>query len=91
VDPGTDRRFISIEHVSKRFEAQGRRFEALRDVAGAPGVVLLNGTPQHPKRTVILRAGDVLTFRTPGGGGYGDPRERTSDRLAEDRSSGLVG
>jgi N-methylhydantoinase B len=34
---------------------------------------------------------DVLTFRTPGGGGYGDPRERTSDRLAEDRSSGLVG
>src|SRR5262249_4757020 len=58
--------------------------------AGAPGVVLLNGTPQHPKQTVILRAGDVLTFRTPGGGGYGDPRERASDRLAEDRSSGLV-
>src|SRR5262249_61138822 len=39
---------------------------------GAPGVVLLNGEPQHPKRTVILNAGDVLTFRTPGGGGYGD-------------------
>jgi len=55
------------------------------------GVVLLNGTPQHPKRTVILRAGDVLTFRTPGGGGYGDPRERSPDRLAEDRNSGLVG
>jgi len=32
VDPGTHRRFISIEHVSKRFESQGRRFEALRDV-----------------------------------------------------------
>jgi N-methylhydantoinase B len=59
--------------------------------AGAPGVVLLNGTQQHPKRTVILRAGDVLTFRTPGGGGYGDPRERAAERLAEDRSSGLVG
>jgi len=59
--------------------------------AGAPGVVLLNGTPQHPKRTVILRAGDVLTFRTPGGGGYGDPRERAAERIAEDRSSGLVG
>src|SRR5262245_24899925 len=41
----------------------------------------LNGTPQHPKRTVILRAGDVLTFRTPGGGGYGDPREPSPDRL----------
>jgi N-methylhydantoinase B len=41
--------------------------------AGAPGVVLLNGRAQHPKRTVILSAGDVLTFRTPGGGGYGHP------------------
>ena len=58
--------------------------------AGAPGIVLLNGAPQHPKRTVILRAGDVLTFRTPGGGGYGDPRDRAADRLAEDRISGLV-
>ena len=43
---------------------------------GAPGAMLFNGQPQHAKRTVILRAGDVLTFRTPGGGGYGDPRER---------------
>jgi hypothetical protein len=32
VDSGHNRRFISIEHVSKRFESQGRRFEALRDV-----------------------------------------------------------
>ncbi len=58
--------------------------------AGAPGVVLFNGNPQHPKRTVILRTGDVLTFRTPGGGGYGDPRQRTSERIAEDNVSGLL-
>ena len=32
MDSGHNRRFISIEHVSKRFESQGRRFEALRDV-----------------------------------------------------------
>lgn len=57
---------------------------------GAPGVVLLNGKPQHPKRTVILRAADVLTFRTPGGGGYGDPRERAPERAVEDRLSGLL-
>jgi N-methylhydantoinase B len=57
---------------------------------GATGVVLLNGKPQHPKRTVILRAGDVLTFRTPGGGGYGDPRARAPERVIEDRLSGLV-
>jgi N-methylhydantoinase B len=58
--------------------------------AGAPGVVLLNGAPQHPKRTVILRRGDVLTFRTPGGGGYGPPAERAPERVAADRIAGLL-
>ncbi len=58
--------------------------------AGAPGVVLLNGEPQHPKQTVLLRAGDVLTFRTPGGGGYGAPAERAPARVAEDRATGLI-
>ena len=59
--------------------------------AGAPGVVLFNGAPHHPKRTVILRKGDVLTFRTPGGGGYGPPREREPERAAADRLAGLLG
>lgn len=58
--------------------------------AGAPGVVLLNGEPQHPKQTVVLRAGDILTFRTPGGGGYGAPADREPARAAEDRATGLV-
>jgi N-methylhydantoinase B len=58
--------------------------------AGAPGVVLLNGDPQHPKRTVVLRAGDVLTFRTPGGGGYGAVGRRDPERAERDRAAGLV-
>jgi N-methylhydantoinase B len=58
--------------------------------AGAPGLVLLNGEPQHPKRTVVLRAGDTLTFRTPGGGGCGRPDERDPDRAARDRADGLA-
>jgi N-methylhydantoinase B len=58
--------------------------------AGAPGLVLLNGEPQHPKRTVVLRAGDVLTFRTPGGGGYGDPARREPERSVRDRAAGLL-
>jgi hypothetical protein len=41
--------------------------------ARRPAIVLFNGKPQHPKRTVILRAGDVLTLRTPGGGGLRRP------------------
>jgi N-methylhydantoinase B len=39
---------------------------------------------------VILRAGDVLTFRTPGGGGHGDPGLRAPADVARDRMSGLV-
>jgi len=56
----------------------------------APGIVQLNGNPQHPKRTIILGPGDVLTFRTPGGGGYGDPRQRDRARVREDVAAGLV-
>jgi N-methylhydantoinase B len=43
---------------------------------GAPGATgrnLLNGEPLPSKCRVSLRAGDVLTIETPGGGGYGPP------------------
>jgi N-methylhydantoinase B len=58
--------------------------------AAAPGIMRLNGRPQHPKRTIILRAGDVLSFRTPGGGGYGDPGERPRERVREEVEAGLL-
>jgi N-methylhydantoinase B len=58
--------------------------------AGAPGRVLLNGEPQHPKRTVVLRNGDTLSFRTPGGGGCGDPDKRDPERAARDRADALL-
>ncbi len=38
---------------------------------GAPGRNLLNGRELPPKVTVELRAGDVVTIETPGGGGHG--------------------
>src|SRR5437763_1223886 len=33
---------------------------------------------------IELSAGDVVTFLTAGGGGYGDPRERAADAVARD-------
>ena len=39
---------------------------------GAPGRNLLNGSRLPEKVTVELRANDVLTIETPGGGGYGE-------------------
>ena len=52
-----------------------RRRHAPRGVqGGAPGAVgrnLLNGEPLPAKCRVELKAGDVVTIETPGGGGYG--------------------
>ena len=41
--------------------------------SGACGENLLNGEPLPPKTSRQLRAGDVVTVRTPGGGGWGAP------------------
>jgi N-methylhydantoinase B len=38
----------------------------------------------------IARPGDVLYFRAPGGGGYGDPLDRDLDYLQHDLDIGLV-
>lgn len=39
--------------------------------AGAPGEVMLNEEPIDPKRQRSIQMGDVLSLRTPGGGGFG--------------------
>jgi len=40
---------------------------------GRPGRNLLNGEELPPKTTRGLRAGDIVTIETPGGGGWGKP------------------
>ena len=39
---------------------------------------------------IPLKAGDTVTIKTSGGGGYGDPADRDPARLAEDLAEGLV-
>jgi N-methylhydantoinase B len=39
---------------------------------------------------VVLRRGDELRYRTPGGGGFGDPRERDPELVREDVAEGYV-
>jgi N-methylhydantoinase B/oxoprolinase/acetone carboxylase alpha subunit len=41
--------------------------------SGATGAVLLNGAAFDTRRQQRLKRGDVLTLRTPGGGGFGFP------------------
>jgi N-methylhydantoinase B len=63
--------------------------------AGATGRVVLNpGTPEEravPKIDLLaLAPGDVLSIRTPGGGGHGDPLERPAEQVLADVHAGLV-
>ena len=39
---------------------------------------------------VVIRTGDRVQLETPGGGGWGDPAQRTPARLAEDLADGFV-
>ena len=42
------------------------------------------------KCTIAIYRGDTLIIRTPGGGGYGDPRERNPEQIKEDLLNGLI-
>jgi N-methylhydantoinase B len=62
--------------------------------AGAPYRITLerDGTRRDVKgkETVRLRAGDVVTIETSGGGGYGDPAGRPAELAARDRREGYA-
>ena len=63
--------------------------------AGSTGHVVLNpGTPRERAVAKIdllaLAPGDVLSVRTPGGGGHGNPLERPVSRVLADLEAGLI-
>ena len=52
------------------------------------------GRPDRPLKTkevgIAIRPGDVLDVRSAGGGGFGDPAERSAEERARDRLLGFV-
>ncbi len=58
---------------------------------GAPGEFLINGAPADPNINHSMRAGDVIAMRTPGGGGFGDPAQRSAELIERDRVEGYTG
>jgi N-methylhydantoinase B len=46
--------------------------------------------PLHSKSSMDLRKGDVLAIHVGGGGGYGDPADRTRDAIERDIDDGLI-
>lgn len=57
---------------------------------GFPGQVLLDGQPIPAKDQRLVYPGQVVTLRTPGGAGYGDPIERDRSLVKKDLADGLV-
>ena len=79
---------ITVSMLTDRHKHAARGFAGGAD--GATGrVILESGKPIQPKGHTIVEPGDCVVIQTPGGAGYGDPVERTAERLARDRSDGL--
>lgn len=69
-----------------RFPAEG----AAGGLPGAPGELTLDGDRLPTKRLVALDRLACVTVRTPGGGGWGDPRLRDPARVLADVVDGYV-
>ena len=57
---------------------------------GARRSFAIDGKPVASKGRHVLAPGQVLTVREAGGGGYGDPQQRTVDAVRADLAAGFV-
>ena len=78
--------FLSVERVLNA--AQGRH----GGLDGAAGRIRIgeDGPDLPSKGELRIKAGEMLVFETPGGGGFGPPSERAASDLQEDLRAGLV-
>jgi N-methylhydantoinase B len=58
--------------------------------AGARGEVRIDGADIDYRKNVVLKNGQTILLRTPGGGGVGSASERAPERIAEDLRQGYV-
>jgi N-methylhydantoinase B len=62
-----------------------------KGLPGATGEVWVNGVrPDNPKAEQFLAPDSVVEIRLPGGGGFGNPRERDPELSLRDLSEGYV-
>lgn len=79
--------------LSAAFMTERIRFQPEGFFGGKPGAlgqVLLNGSAINPKESRLIQSGDLLEISTPGGGGFGDPRERDRAAVQADLVAGLI-
>ncbi len=81
------RMYINAMFDRCQHPAQGRA----GGLPGAPGKVRLgNGTVLQSKGQQWIPSDQHLVLELPGGGGYGDPKDRTPELIHEDRIRGYV-
>ena len=77
--------FLSVERMQN--PARGRA----GGESGAPGEIYLQTDKPLPgKGQVRIPAGETLTFKTPGGGGFGKASDRSAEAIELDRACGYV-
>ena len=77
--------FLSVERIKN--PALGR----MGGGAGGAGRIRLDDGPDLPgKGEVRIEPGQTMIFETPGGGGFGDPKERDPDAVHRDLAEGLI-
>jgi N-methylhydantoinase B len=95
------RRDIRIQDHTCSFAAQGERFVLppwglFEGRPGATGKLVLHPDTEREKilpskiSDVEIRTGEVISIQTPGGGGYGDPRERDTKLIRKDLREGKI-
>ena len=79
---------VTVTLIAGRFyrPAQG----ILGGLPGLKGSFFLNDEPQDWGGQVQAKPGDILRFRHPGGGGYGNPYDRPSELVEDDVRKGYV-
>ena len=78
---------LSAMYDRNSFPAQGMRGGS----PGSPGAVrIADGEALRPKGQQRIPAGERILLKLPGGGGFGDARERDPERVARDVVDGLV-
>jgi N-methylhydantoinase B len=88
---------VLTDDVAFSLLADRRRHRPYGIAGGGPGVagedrIERDGESETcpGKSTHTLDTGDVVSVRTPGGGGYGDPADRSSDAVARDLRFGTL-
>jgi N-methylhydantoinase B len=75
------------------FMAERCRFAAPGMAGGGPGArgeVRIDGAEVDYRRNVVLRQGQRILLRTPGGGGMGPPQQRDPEANERDRREGYA-